>query len=95
MCFSEFDVQIWDHALSDQMRVNPEEHPILVTEAPLNPKKNRERMMEVLFETFDTPAMYVAVQAVLALYASGRTTGEDYTFPYYMLSSNSINYFLI
>lgn len=37
----------------------------------MNPKKNRERMQEIMFEKFETPAFYVAIQAVLALYASG------------------------
>ncbi|MEJ1276300.1 hypothetical protein NN561_007204 [Cricetulus griseus] len=50
-------------------------HPVLLTEAPLNPRKNRERAAEVFFETFNVPALFISMQAVLSLYATGRTTG--------------------
>jgi len=65
---------IWNYTYSE-LRCQAEEHPVLLTEAPLNPKKNREKAAEIFFETFNVPAMFISIQAVLSLYASGRTTG--------------------
>lgn len=65
---------IWRHIYSE-MKVVAEEHPVLLTEAPLNPRKNREKAAEIFFETFSCPALFISAQAILSLYASGRTTG--------------------
>lgn len=54
---------------------NKIQHPVLLTEPPLNPRSNRDTAAQILFETFNVPALHTSIQAVLSLYASGRTTG--------------------
>ncbi|KAG7222992.1 hypothetical protein INR49_029214 [Caranx melampygus] len=52
------------------LRAEPEDHSFLMTEPPLNTPENREYLAEIMFETFNIPGLYIAVQAVLALAAS-------------------------
>jgi len=67
---------IWKYLYTkDQLHSKSSEHPVLLTEAPNNPIKNREKAAEIMFEHLSVPALFVSIQAVLALYASGRTTG--------------------
>ncbi|KAI9639690.1 actin family [Dioszegia hungarica] len=67
--------RIWGWVYSDGLKALSEEHPVLLTEAPLNPRQNRDVAAQIFFETFNVPAFFTSVQAVLSLYSSGRTTG--------------------
>lgn len=67
--------KIWSYVYEQELKTISEEHPVLLTEAPLNPRANRDTAAEILFEQFNVPALYISIQAVLSLYASGRTTG--------------------
>ncbi|CAB3373601.1 actin-like [Cloeon dipterum] len=68
-------ILLWQYAFKEVLRVNPEEHPVLLSEQPLVPPVNREKMTQVLFETFNVPKMYVASQPVLTLFSIGKITG--------------------
>ncbi|XP_072532809.1 uncharacterized protein [Salminus brasiliensis] len=65
---------IWQHVFQ-QLCVDAEDHPVLLTEGVMNPQVNQQRMVQLMFETFNVPLTFIALQPVLALYAAGRTTG--------------------
>nr|ACF15207.1 actin-related protein 3-like protein [Myxobolus cerebralis] len=65
--------RIMEQTIYKYLKVNPADHCFLLTEPPLNPPENREYMAEIMFETFNVPGLYIAVQAVLALAASWRS----------------------
>jgi actin-related protein len=67
--------RIWKHTYDNELGVEPEDYPVLMTEAPMNPNENREKMIQFFFEDLKVPSFYVFTQAVLSLYASGKTTG--------------------
>ena len=66
--------RIWSEGFNN-LQVTDRDSPILMTEPIFNPKENREKMTEIMFETFHVPAFYLANQAVLSAYANGRDTG--------------------
>ncbi|OBS74623.1 hypothetical protein A6R68_14846 [Neotoma lepida] len=67
--------KIWHHSFYQILRIAPEQHPILITEPPLSSKDVKSRTTQILFETFNVPALYMANQGVLSMYAAGRTSG--------------------
>ncbi|KAK9470157.1 actin family [Dipodascopsis tothii] len=66
---------LWDYSFYERMKIDPTGRKILLTEPPMNPLSNREKMIETMFEKYNFGAVYVAIQAVLALYAQGLSSG--------------------
>jgi len=68
-------LEIWKHVFYQELYEAPSEHQLLFTDAPNTPRSMREEVTEQVFEELSAPAFYIAVQATLSLFASGRTTG--------------------
>jgi len=69
------DINMWNYAFFEKMKINPKNSKVLLTEPPMNPKENREKMVQTMFETYGFQGVYIAIQAVLTLYAQGLLTG--------------------
>lgn len=69
--------EVWNHIFFEKLKddVKPDEEAVLITESILNNRVNREKAAEILFETFNIPALQFATPAVLGMYAQGKTTG--------------------
>lgn len=59
----------------EKMNLDTKNTRVLLTEPPLNPSKNREKMIELMFEKYQFEGVHIAIQAVLTLYAQGLLTG--------------------
>lgn len=64
-------LHVWDYTFNERLNIDPKDSKILLTEPPLNPTKNREKMVEYMFERYGFDSVYVAIQAVMTLYAQG------------------------
>ena len=64
---------VWDHTFHEQLQIDPSDCKILLTDPPLNPKGNREKLLQTMFETYGFAAAFIQIQAVLTLYAQGET----------------------
>ena len=67
--------KIWEYAFTNELRVDPAEHNVMLTEASMNQKENREKKAQIMFETFKVPGLYIANQGVLSLFSAGKFTG--------------------
>jgi actin len=95
--------KIWHHTFYNELKKQPEENNVMLTEVPLNYKTNRETTTQIMFERFNVPGMYITVQAISSLYSTGKTTGviidsghgsthcvpifEGYAFPHAILKT--------
>lgn len=67
--------KLWEYTFFEKLDANPMRHPLVLTEPPYNPRPNREKICEVMFESFGVPSLNISIQGVLALLGHGRTSG--------------------
>eukprot|EP01084_Bolivina_argentea_P150275 262455_1 len=66
---------IWQYTFNQQLKVNPEQHNVLLTESVFNDKKNRQKMIQIMFETFNVPAIHIASQPICSMFGVGKQSG--------------------
>ena len=67
--------KIWSHTFNNELGIDPYERDILLTDSPFNPKANREKMLQMMIELYNFKGFSVSLQALLSMFASGRSTG--------------------
>ena len=73
--FDMLELIMKEQIFNNELRISADEHKMLLSEPPNNKKENREKLIQMMIETFDVRQVYLGKQAVLALFATGRTTG--------------------
>lgn len=71
----DYITMLYTNTFYTRLRESPEEHPVLLTEAAMSTKKDREKMIQLMFETFNVPSLFLCMRAVLSLYSSGKQVG--------------------
>ena len=67
--------RIWANTFYGELKISPEEHNLLLSESPFITRNDREKMLEMMFETFNCASTYLVAQSVLAAYSVGKSTG--------------------
>ena len=67
--------KIWQYLFHTELDVSPEDQPVLISEPPMNPKSNREKTTEIMFERFNTPAFFLVKEVVMSLFNTKQISG--------------------
>ena len=67
--------KIWNYIFTNELKVNQKEYNILISQPINNIKENKEKIAEIMFESFNIPGLYLADSTILTLYSAGKFTG--------------------
>lgn len=67
-------IKIWEYTFN-KLDTESKDKKVLLTEPPLNPIKNKEHLIETMFEYFNVSSTFIGIQGILSLYGMGKTTG--------------------
>lgn len=70
----EYAEQLWDHCFRKQLCVDPKEHPVMIADRAFSTPQSRDKLAQLIFEKFDSPALFLARSSVLAAFALGKTS---------------------